>query len=103
MFVVQVTFQAVNIDEARHLYDQLAVVCPIMVRGLYCSVAIIVFLFFKLAISAATPAYRGYLCDIDCRWDIIAGSVDDRTREERGDKVCIQVHTHAHVLNHLFQ
>lgn len=31
MSVIQVTFQAVNIDEARHLYDQLAVICPIMV------------------------------------------------------------------------
>ena len=29
----QVTFQACDIQEARHLYDHLAVVCPIMVRG----------------------------------------------------------------------
>lgn len=41
LFVVQVTFQAVNIDEARHLYDQLAVVCPIMVLDLYYSIAIV--------------------------------------------------------------
>ena len=48
LFVVQVTFQAVNIDEARHLYDQLAVVCPIMVHDLYFSIAIVsLFLIFK--------------------------------------------------------
>lgn len=28
---LQVTFQACDIEEARHLYDQLAVVCPVMV------------------------------------------------------------------------
>ena len=28
---LQVTFQACDIDEARHLYDQLAVICPMMV------------------------------------------------------------------------
>ncbi|XP_035659867.1 glutamate--cysteine ligase catalytic subunit-like [Branchiostoma floridae] len=64
---LQMTFQACNIDEARHLYDQLAPLCPIF-----------------LALSAAAPVYRGYLADVDCRWNIIAGSVDCRTREERG-------------------
>lgn len=33
---LQVTFQACDIDEARHLYDQLAVVCPVMVRVCVC-------------------------------------------------------------------
>lgn len=64
---LQVTFQACNIDEARLLYDQLATFCPITV-----------------ALSAASPIHRGYLTDTDCRWNIIAASVDDRTREERG-------------------
>lgn len=64
---LQVTFQACNIDEARLLYDQLATLCPIVV-----------------ALSAASPVHRGYLTDTDCRWNIIAASVDDRTREERG-------------------
>jgi hypothetical protein len=27
------------------------------------------------------------LADVDARWDVIAGSVDDRTEEERGLKV----------------
>jgi len=64
---LQLTFQAHSMCEARELYDQLAPLCPIM-----------------LALTAASPAQRGYLVDTDCRWDIIAGSVDDRTREERG-------------------
>ena len=41
----------------------------------------------QIAISAASPAFQGTLTDIDCRWDVIAGSVDDRTDEERGLKV----------------
>ena len=63
------TFQAQSIDEARHLYDQLTPLTPIM-----------------LALSAAAPIWRGYLSDVDCRWNIISASVDDRTEEERGDK-----------------
>jgi hypothetical protein len=41
----------------------------------------------KLALTACSPAFRGYLADVDARWDVIAGSVDDRTEEERGLKV----------------
>jgi len=82
-----VTFQAVNIDEARHLYDQLAVICPIMVKLSSNLLSVSLMLYIQLAISAATPVYRGYLCDIDCRWDIISGSVDDRTKEELGLEV----------------
>ncbi|KAJ7403482.1 glutamate--cysteine ligase catalytic subunit [Willisornis vidua] len=63
----QVTFQACSISEARYLYDQLATICPIV-----------------MALSAASPFYRGYVSDIDCRWGVISASVDDRTREERG-------------------
>ncbi|PKU29984.1 hypothetical protein llap_19712 [Limosa lapponica baueri] len=37
-----------------------------------------------MALSAASPFYRGYVSDIDCRWGVISASVDDRTREERG-------------------
>merc|ERR1711936_474800 len=66
---LQLTFQAHSMCEARDLYDQLAPLCPIM-----------------LALTAASPAHRGYLVDADCRWDVIAGSVDDRTKEERGLK-----------------
>jgi hypothetical protein len=41
----------------------------------------------QLALTAASPAWRGYLADVDCRWNVIAGSVDDRTPEERGLRV----------------
>ncbi|XP_074751862.1 glutamate--cysteine ligase catalytic subunit isoform X2 [Athene noctua] len=64
---LQVTFQACSISEARYLYDQLATICPIV-----------------MALSAASPFYRGYVSDTDCRWGVISASVDDRTREERG-------------------
>uniref|UniRef100_A0A672RSD9 Glutamate--cysteine ligase n=1 Tax=Sinocyclocheilus grahami TaxID=75366 RepID=A0A672RSD9_SINGR len=64
---LQVTFQACSIREARYLYDQLATFCPIV-----------------MALSAASPFYRGFVSDIDCRWGVISASVDDRTSEERG-------------------
>ena len=41
----------------------------------------------QMALSAASPFYRGYVSDIDCRWGVISASVDDRTPEERGLKV----------------
>ena len=66
---LQVTFQACSIQEARTVYDQLIPVGPIM-----------------LALTAASPAYRGYLADVDCRWNVISAAVDDRTPEERGEK-----------------
>lgn len=69
---LQMTFQAVNVQEARWLYDQLTPITPIMV-----------------ALSAATPIFRSYLSDLDSRWDIISRSVDDRTKYERGlEKKC---------------
>ena len=48
---LQMTFQACNITEARHLYDQLTPLTPIL-----------------MALSAASPIYRGYLADIDHRY-----------------------------------
>lgn len=44
-----------NVSEARWLYDQLTPITPIL-----------------LALSAATPIFRGYLADVDSRWDIIS-------------------------------
>lgn len=64
---LQMTLQTQSIEEARHLYDQLAPLTPIM-----------------LALSASSPIWRGYLSDVDCRWNIISQSCDDRTREELG-------------------
>lgn len=65
---LQLTFQATDIDEARNLYDQLTPLAPIM-----------------LALTAASPAYRGYLSNQDARWNVIAGSVDDRNDVELGN------------------
>jgi len=64
---LQVTFQAWNLFEARCLYDQLATLTPVL-----------------MAMGAATPFYKGEISDIDCRWTVIAQSVDDRTQGERG-------------------
>lgn len=41
---------------------------------------------FQLAFTAASPLYRGFVTDVDCRWNVISGSVDCRTEEERGLK-----------------
>lgn len=64
---LQVTFQGGDIDESRYMYDQLAVLAPIM-----------------LAVTAATPIFKGRLSDVDARWNAIGQSVDCRTPAERG-------------------
>ncbi|KAJ2845127.1 glutamate--cysteine ligase [Coemansia erecta] len=66
---LQITLQAPNVDQARRLYDQLATVGAVM-----------------MALSASSPIFRGYLADVDCRWNVIAAAVDDRTPEERGER-----------------
>jgi glutamate--cysteine ligase catalytic subunit len=38
----------------------------------------------QLAVTAASPVHRGMLTDVDCRWNVISGSVDCRTKAERG-------------------
>ena len=65
---LQITFQAKNIPEGRTLYDQLSPLGPIM-----------------LALTAATPIYKGFLVDTDVRWNQISQAVDDRTPEELGE------------------
>mmetsp|Transcript_22028 Transcript_22028/g.51261 ORF Transcript_22028/g.51261 Transcript_22028/m.51261 type:complete len:664 (+) Transcript_22028:69-2060(+) len=64
---LQMTFQAKDVSEARFLYDQLAILAPLF-----------------LALTAASPIWKGMLADVDVRWDVISGSVDDRPRSERG-------------------
>ncbi|KAJ3857506.1 glutamate-cysteine ligase catalytic subunit [Lentinula lateritia] len=66
---LQLTYQACNVSDARRLYDGLIPIGPIM-----------------LALTAGSPIWRGFLSDVDCRWNVVAGSVDDRTVEERGLK-----------------
>ncbi|KAJ5153462.1 Glutamate--cysteine ligase [Penicillium canariense] len=65
---LQITFQAKNMTEGRKLYDQLSPLGPIL-----------------LALTAATPIYKGFLVDTDVRWNQISGAVDDRTPEELGE------------------
>lgn len=67
---LQITFQAKNIEEGRKMYDQLTPLGPIL-----------------LALTAATPIYKGFLADTDVRWNQIGRAVDDRTPEELGEKV----------------
>ncbi|KAK3325820.1 glutamate-cysteine ligase-domain-containing protein [Apodospora peruviana] len=66
---LQITFQAKNITEGRQMYDQLSPLGPVM-----------------LALTAATPIYKGFLADTDVRWNQISKAVDDRTPEELGEK-----------------
>lgn len=67
---LQITFQAKNMTEGRRLYDQLSPLGPIL-----------------LALTAATPIYKGFLVDTDVRWNQIGNAVDDRTPEELGEAV----------------
>ena len=55
---LQVTFQASSISEGKHLYDQLLPLTPIL-----------------LALSAASPVFRGVLSDVDTRWAVISAGV----------------------------
>ncbi|KAF2774249.1 GCS-domain-containing protein [Teratosphaeria nubilosa] len=66
---LQITFQAKNIEEGQKMYDQLSPLGPIL-----------------LALTAATPIYKGFLADTDVRWNQISRAVDDRTPEELGEK-----------------
>lgn len=59
---LQITMQASDIAQSRYLYDSLAPLTPIM-----------------LALTAAAPIFKGYLVNQDVRWNVISGSVDDRT------------------------
>jgi hypothetical protein len=63
---LQVTQQLQNVEQARYMYDQLAIISPIM-----------------LALTAASPIFRGLLADTDVRWPILRDSVDDRPPHER--------------------
>ena len=40
-----------------------------------------------LALTAATPVYKGFLANTDVRWNQISRAVDCRTPEELGEKV----------------
>lgn len=62
----QVTVGACSLNAATLLYDNLVPFTPIF-----------------LAMSSASPIFKGKITDFDNRWKIISESVDDRTEEER--------------------
>ncbi|GAW80252.1 gamma-glutamylcysteine synthetase [Plasmodium gonderi] len=61
----QVTMSFPTIDDAKYLYDQLAIIAPLF-----------------LALTACTPYLGGFLTQTDTRWRVISNSVDCRTEEE---------------------
>ncbi|SBT33492.1 gamma-glutamylcysteine synthetase [Plasmodium ovale wallikeri] len=61
----QLTMSFPTIDDAKYVYDQLAVIAPLF-----------------LAITASTPYLGGFLTETDTRWRVISNSVDCRTEEE---------------------
>ena len=62
---LQVTVQAADLNQARILHDQLIPLGPIM-----------------LALTAATPLFKGYVADTDTRWLALQEGCDDRTAAE---------------------
>lgn len=52
---LQTTYLSIDIDHARFLYDQLAVLGPIF-----------------LTLTAGSPAYKGKLADWDNRWECLS-------------------------------
>jgi len=63
---LQVTVGACSLNSATFVYDNLIPFTPIF-----------------LAMSSASPIFKGKITDFDNRWEIISESVDDRTDEER--------------------
>lgn len=66
---LQVTIQAADLEESKHLFDQLVPITPIM-----------------MALSAAAPIYRGYLSELDTSQSLMIQSTDDRTKQELGEE-----------------
>lgn len=96
------TFQARDVAESRYIFDQMAVLGPIMlaltagtpilqgrlvVRGLL----VLVHIYIRWLTPSSINDLHPHICmrqtkqDTDVRWDTIAGSVDDRTPAERGE------------------
>lgn len=65
---LQVTFSADNLQEACRLHDQLVPLGPLM-----------------LALSAATPIYKGRLVATDTRWEALCAAGDDRRSSEKAE------------------
>ncbi|KAI1614936.1 glutamate-cysteine ligase-domain-containing protein [Exophiala viscosa] len=62
---LQVTMQMKDLAQCRYIHDQLCVLAPVI-----------------MALSAATPFFRGLLTDWDLRWNQAASAIEDRTLQE---------------------
>ncbi|KAE8395824.1 glutamate-cysteine ligase-domain-containing protein [Aspergillus alliaceus] len=76
---LQTTFQTETERDARWLHDQLVILGPTM-----------------MALTAATPIFKGFLVNTDSRWNCLVASLDDRTQTEVSDfitasKTCCSV------------
>jgi hypothetical protein len=60
-FRSQVTFQAKNIAESRHLFDQLSVLSPVMVGTVSCSP-----FWLRFLIVSCTMSTDGINCSVPC-------------------------------------
>ncbi|CAG0886843.1 unnamed protein product [Cyprideis torosa] len=80
----QMTLQSADMKEAILTYDQLIPVTPIL-----------------LCLSAASPIFKGFLTDRDCRWDVISAAVDCRTDSERGIGLILTLHGEERRPGHL--
>ena len=65
----QLTIQCKNLDESLFIYDQFAILSPIL-----------------LALSSASPIYKGKLSGHNNRWNVIEQAVDDRRENENVKK-----------------
>ena len=66
---LQITMQMKDIDQCMYLYDQFAILSPIL-----------------LNLSGACAVLNGYLSNNLSRWNIIEQSVDDRNKNDKLDK-----------------
>ena len=78
---MQVTQQLRNLEQARKIYDALLPLTPLLVRAKLCLTSNLSHQ-KQMALSASSPAWRGYLCDTDCRWNVASSCLDERTQEE---------------------
>lgn len=66
---LQQTIQLQNLEDCLYLYDQMAVLSPIL-----------------LSLSSSTVLLNGYISNLDNRWNVIEQSVDDRKPGEKINK-----------------
>ncbi|EKX73627.1 glutamate cysteine ligase, putative [Theileria equi strain WA] len=66
MCCLQLTFSCLDINEARYLHDQMAVLAPLFI-----------------ALTASTVVFRGALAATDTRWEVLCQAMDDVKASEK--------------------